>query len=110
MRKLLLTTAVVTVAASALTALGSSPAAAGPFCATYPEGGTRSCDYFSYAACAETISGAGGQCSVNPRYNGGYGGYEGSYAYTPGPVYGPQDGYNRRGYYPRHGAGMYVGY
>lgn len=103
MRKLLLTAAVT---ASALMALGSASTSAGPFCATYPEGGTRSCNYFSYAACNQTSRGAGGQCIANPRYGGGY---EDSYAYAPGPAYGPRYGYDGPGYYVRPSVGIAIG-
>ncbi|CAN5414590.1 hypothetical protein BH10PSE10_BH10PSE10_10960 [soil metagenome] len=108
MRKLLLTTAAATFAASALMALGAAPASAGPFCATYADGGTRSCNYYSYAACARATSGAGGQCAANTRYGGGYGGYEDSYAYAPGPAYGYEYGGGPR-YYGRPGVGIYIG-
>ena len=103
MRKLLLTGAVV--AASAAMTLGSAPAGAGPFCATYPDGGTKSCNFYSYAACARAINGAGGQCSANTRYDEGFGGYADSYAYVPGPAYGT--GGPR--YYSRPGIEVYIG-
>ncbi len=109
MRKLLLATAAATLAASALTALGSAPASAGPFCATYSDGGTRSCNYFSYAACARAVSGAGGSCAANTRYDNEYSGYEDSYAYVPEPAYGPRYGYGGSGYYARPGVGVYIG-
>ncbi len=100
MRRLFLTAATGTVAAAALLTLGSAPASAGAFCATYPDGqGARSCGYMSYAQCARTISGAGGQCVANTGYGyRGYGGYEDSYAYAPEPVYGPRY-YGGPGYY-----------
>lgn len=104
MRKLFLTGAAIAAAAAAM---GSSPALAGPFCATYADGGTRSCNYYSYAACARAINGAGGQCSTNTRYDGGYGGYENSYAYAPGPAYGYEYGGPR--YYSRPGVQVYIG-
>lgn len=110
MRKLFLTTAAATVAASALMALGSTPASAGAFCATNADGqGFRSCGFMTYAACARTISGAGGQCVANTQYDGGYGGYEDSYAYAPAPAYGPRYGYGGLGYYARPGIGITIG-
>ena len=110
MRKMLLTTAAATVAASAFMALATTRASAGPFCASYADGGTRSCNYFSYAACARAVSGAGGSCAANTRYDAGYGGYEDSYAYAPAPAYGPRYGYDGGpGYYARPGVGVYIG-
>lgn len=100
--------AAAALAVSAFVSFAATPASAGPFCATYPEGqGYRSCNYFSYAECARTISGAGGQCESNP-YSGGY---EGAYAYAPGPSYRPRYGYGYEpspGYYARQRAGIYI--
>lgn len=108
MRRLFMTAAAGTVAAATLMILSPTPASAGAFCATYPDGqGARSCGYATYAQCARTIRGAGGQCVSNTGYSyGGYGGYEDSYAYAPEPVYGPRH-YGGPGYYgyggPRFG-------
>ncbi len=107
MRKLFLASAAL-IAASAFMTVGSVPASAGAFCSTYPEGGQRSCGYSTYGQCARSIQGAGGQCEANANF----GGYEDdSYAYAPGPAYGPSIGY---GYdngprYRRPGFGVYIG-
>lgn len=104
MGKVLLTAAAAAIAASAMM---TGPASAGPFCATYADGGIRSCNFYSYAACARTVRGAGGSCAANTRYDGGYG-YADAYAYAPGPVYGPHYGYDD-GYYVRPGIGVVIG-
>lgn len=106
MRKSFLTAAAA-IAAAGFMSIGSTPASAGPFCATYPEGqGFRSCNYVTYNQCARTIRGAGGQCVSNPNF-AGYGGYEDSYAYAPGPPY-TAEAMDRR-YYSRPGVGIYIG-
>lgn len=116
MRRLFLTAAAGTVAAAALMTLSPTPASAGAFCATHPDGqGMRSCGYATYAQCARTISGAGGQCVANTGYGygygygyGSYGGYEDSYAYAPEPMYGPRY-YGGRGYYGGPSFGITIG-
>lgn len=108
MRKLFYSTAAaVAIAGSAFIAMGSTPANAA-FCATNVDGqGIKGC-YPTYASCARAISGAGGQCVANG--GGGYGGYEDSYAYAPGPAYGTRYGYDDGpGYYRRPGVGIYIG-
>lgn len=104
------TAAAAAIAGSAFLTLGATPASAGAFCATQADGQSfRSCGFATYAACAYTVRGAGGQCMANPGwYSGGYGGYEDSYAYAPEPVYAPRYGYER-GYYARPGFGIYMG-
>ncbi|MEH2512373.1 hypothetical protein V1291_003727 [Nitrobacteraceae bacterium AZCC 1564] len=106
MNKLFLAVAPVIVAGPI--AIGSIPASAGPFCATYSDGGSyRSCGYPTYASCLRTISGAGGMCVVNPYFDS-YG-YESSYAYAPGPAYGTTDYPPAPRYYRRPGVDMYIG-
>lgn len=113
MRKLLYSTvAAAAIAGAAFVTLGTTPARAGAFCATQADGQSfRSCSFATYAACARTISGAGGQCMANPGWSGGGYGYEDSYAYAPGPVYGSRYGYDEGpGYYGRRpGFGIYIG-
>jgi hypothetical protein len=109
MRKSFLAIAAVLVAAPAAMAISSTPASAGAFCATYSDSqGYRSCGYPTYASCARTIRGAGGICVANPNFVG-YDGYEDSYAYAPGPAYGPT--YYEPGprYYTRPGVDIYIG-
>lgn len=110
MRNLFLTSAVAIAATSAFIAIGTAPANAGPFCATYTDGqGNRSCDYYSYAQCQRTVSGAGGTCIQNPNF-GGYD-EDDSYGYSTGPVYapGPAYGYDVGPRYYRRGYGGYRG-
>jgi hypothetical protein len=109
MRRLFLTTAAGTATAAALMIFTPTSASAGAFCATYPDGqGARSCGYMTYAQCARTINGAGGQCVANTGYSyGSYGGYEDSYAYAPEPAYGPRY-YGGRGYYRGPGVGIAI--
>ena len=109
MRKHFLAAAAAIVAAPVLIAIGSTPASAGAFCATYADSqGYRSCGYATYGQCARTIRGAGGICVANPNF-AGYGGYEDSYAYAPGPAYGTT--YYEPGprYYSRPGVDIYIG-
>lgn len=109
MPKLILAAVAVLVAAPATIAITSTPASAGPFCATYPDGQSyRSCNYPTYASCARTIRGAGGSCVSNPDF-AGYGGYEDSYAYAPGPAYGPTYYEPAPRYYVRPGVDVYIG-
>lgn len=109
MRKIFLAFAAAIAAASASLMIGLAPAHAGAFCATYADGqGTRSCDYYSYAQCQRTVSGAGGTCVQNPNF----GGYEDdSYGYSSGPVYvpGPTYGYEVGPRYYHRGYGGYRG-
>lgn len=108
MRKFLYSTA----AAVAMTgsAFLATPASAGAFCSTQVDGQSfRSCNHPTYASCARTVSGAGGQCVSNPGWRGGYGGYEDSYAYAPGPAYGAGYYDDGPGYYRRPGIGITIG-
>lgn len=115
MRKLFLTGAAATVAASAFLALGATPASAA-FCATNVDGqGIRGC-YPTFASCARTTRGAGGQCIASNQYGSGYGygGYEDSYAYAPEVTYGHGYGYGGGygfggGHDNRPGFGIYIG-
>ena len=111
MRKSLFAIAAVVVAAPAAMAISSTPASAGAFCATYPDGqSARSCGYMTYASCVRSTRGAGGMCQANPNFAGyGYGPVEDSYAYAPGPAYGPT--YYEPGprYYTRPGVDVYIG-
>jgi hypothetical protein len=112
MRRLFLTAAAGTIATAAFMTLSPTPASAGAFCATYPDGqGMRSCGYMTYAQCARTIRGAGGQCVTNTGQGYGYnsyGGFEDSYAYAPEPVYGPRY-YGGPGYYGGPRVGISIG-
>jgi hypothetical protein len=111
MRNLFLSSVAAVAAASAFMMIGSAPANAGAFCATYADGqGNRSCDYDSYAQCQRTVSGAGGTCIQNPDF-GGYGYQDDSYSYAPGPVYvpAPAYGYDVAPRYYHHGYGGYRG-
>ncbi|MEH2512372.1 hypothetical protein V1291_003726 [Nitrobacteraceae bacterium AZCC 1564] len=115
MRKSLLAIAAVLVAAPAAVTISSTPASAGLFCATYSDGGSyRSCNYPTYASCTRSIRGAGGICVANPNF-AGYGAFEDSYAYAPGPAYGPTyyepyESYESGpGYYTRPGVDIYIG-
>lgn len=100
--------AAAALAVSAFVSFTATPASAGPFCATYPEGqGYRSCNYYSYSQCTRTTAGAGGQCKSNPYF----GGYADSYAYAPAPYYRSRYGYGYEpspGYYARQRAGIYI--
>lgn len=108
MRKSFLAIAAAVVATPAAVAISSTPASAGPFCATYADSqGYRSCNYPTYASCARTISGAGGVCVRNPHFVG-YG-YEDSYAYAPGPSYGPTYYEPAPRYYGGPGVDVYIG-
>jgi uncharacterized protein DUF3551 len=74
---------VLTLTALALTAattLAPRPAAAAynlPWCAQYfDKGAVRSCAFFSYEQCRETVNGVGGWCFRNPFGPPAYGAYE----------------------------------
>lgn len=110
MRKPFLAIAAAVIAAPAAMAISSTPASAGPFCATYPDSqGFRSCNYPTYASCARTIRGAGGICVSNPNFAGYYGGYDDSYAYAPAPAYGPTYYEPVPRYYGGPGVDVYIG-
>lgn len=67
----------ILTAAVALAALSGAPDAAraqgdAPYCASAGgRGGYENCGYYTFRQCMEAVSGVGGTCRPNPRYQSG---------------------------------------
>ncbi len=125
MRHLLFTATAAALTLSAAITIESSPAKAdgARFCISGRDGGgIENCSFATLRSCKATTSGNSGSCILNPNYEGDDYGYDygygpgvavqgppvDSYAYAPGPVYGPRYGYAYSQRYVRPGFGVYI--